>query len=142
MNGHNFRSPKIEQRRAWWQQVMKEKQMAGEADATKPNDAVDRMVAGIIGAIASSAATVDRCARCGTPEPDTEAPEYIYWESLPDCSPVCPDCVTPAEQQAADEVILTAPSRSIRPRHNRRGLPAGHRVRDTQSDSSRHPGTE
>lgn len=80
-----------------------------------PN-AVDRMVAGIIGAIASRAATVDRCARCGTPEPDTEAPEYIYWETLPDCSPLCPDCITPTERQATDEAIVDTAEQAQRGR--------------------------
>lgn len=46
-----------------------------------------------------------RCARClrtETPPQDSDA--FMEWEVLEDGTKViCPDCVTPAEQQAADE---------------------------------------
>ncbi len=46
MSGHNHRSAKREQRAAWWQQVMKEREMAGETDdLTEATAAIDRATA-------------------------------------------------------------------------------------------------
>jgi hypothetical protein len=67
--------------------------------------------------LAENAAVVsDRCARCGTPEPDIQTPEYLWWETLKDCSPVCPDCITPAEQQAADAAMMDTAEQARRAR--------------------------
>ncbi len=47
------------------------------------------------------------CARCGRVT-DQLAPEFLEWEAIGDGTrATCPDCVTPTEQQAADEDAMT-----------------------------------
>ena len=52
----------------------------------------------------------ERCARCsrpGSPESDVPANDSLYWEVFTrgdeESFWVCPDCITPEEQQATDE---------------------------------------
>jgi Zn-finger protein len=49
---------------------------------------------------------VDNCARCLCPAPHDDDPASIDWEVGEDGGElsVCPDCITPEEQQAMDEV--------------------------------------
>jgi hypothetical protein len=48
------------------------------------------------------------CARCLRPAPSPDDDEFIYWEAFGDEGKLslCPDCITPEEQQAMDEVIM------------------------------------
>lgn len=48
-----------------------------------------------------------RCARCRRVAPAQDSDAFLEWEALGDGGQViCPDCVTPAEQQAMDEDIM------------------------------------
>jgi hypothetical protein len=48
------------------------------------------------------------CARCLRPAPSPDDDEFGYWEALGDEGQLalCPDCITPEEQQAMDEAIM------------------------------------
>src|SRR3954468_7789 len=48
---------------------------------------------------------VQSCTRCHRPMPPANSKkEFMYWEAFDDGDDVvCPDCVTPAEQEAIDE---------------------------------------
>jgi len=46
---------------------------------------------------------VETCARCGRPSPDVISGEYIEWIPYGDEQMLCPDCITPYEQQEIDE---------------------------------------
>jgi DNA-directed RNA polymerase subunit RPC12/RpoP len=46
----------------------------------------------------------DQCSRCER-RVWSDDPGYTEWEDI-DGSPVCPDCITPAEWAALDEVVL------------------------------------
>jgi len=45
------------------------------------------------------------CSRCLTPAPAVESPDFLDWEASSEggSDVVCPDCITPAEQQEMDE---------------------------------------
>ncbi len=48
------------------------------------------------------------CARCMTPAPPVESDSDLYWEAYTVDDAVyvlCPDCITPEEQQQMDEQI-------------------------------------
>lgn len=48
------------------------------------------------------------CARCGREAPPQESDHFGEWEALDDGDAVvCPGCITPAEQQAIDEEMMT-----------------------------------
>jgi len=48
------------------------------------------------------------CARCMTPAPPVESASYSDWEALTadGAVVVCPDCITPEEQQQMDEQMM------------------------------------
>lgn len=48
------------------------------------------------------------CARCMTPAPPVESDSYSDWEALGEDGAVvvCPDCITPEEQQQMDEQMM------------------------------------
>jgi hypothetical protein len=57
-----------------------------------------------IRAAAAAARESQGCARCLKAAPAQDSPGFADWEALGDGQQViCPDCVTPAEQQAMDE---------------------------------------
>lgn len=49
-----------------------------------------------------------RCARCGTDAPPQEAAAFHQWEAIDPngTAVVCPDCITPEEQQALDTLDM------------------------------------
>jgi DNA-directed RNA polymerase subunit RPC12/RpoP len=54
----------------------------------------------------------ESCARCGRPVPSDDDDEHLSWEVTADdnaadgCAWICPDCITPEEQQAIDEADI------------------------------------
>jgi hypothetical protein len=48
-----------------------------------------------------------QCVRCFKPQPAPDSDELGSWEALDHMGAMaCPDCVTPAEQQAVDEADM------------------------------------
>lgn len=71
--------------------------------AGQRNSARSAKVAGIQAA-AQAGRDGSACARCLRPAPPQDSREFIDWEALGNGQQViCPECITPAEQQAVDE---------------------------------------